>query len=128
MKTFQIDGRFSVVVPNDWVIEIGQVTSFYEPENGSGALQFSFYVTEDEAVASVVELLQEFLEDRFKNAGIVINQGYAYFEGIDAKDHFWRYWAFTKADVAAFVTYNCEKNDQFKEYDTINNIMTSVFF
>jgi len=124
MKAFKIDGIFPLEIPGNWAVETGEVTAIYNPDGGSGALQFSFYRID--AVIDVGEFLQLFLHDHFEGATPILTHDYAWFEGVDENEVYWRYWLFRKPNGMALATYNCAKADKDKEFGTVNDIIKSL--
>ncbi|PTS93387.1 hypothetical protein DBR11_25430 [Pedobacter sp. HMWF019] len=127
MKLFRLNESFTVEIPESWNGEKDNgVVSLYNQKNGVGALQFSFYQTPNVISVSIVEELQDYLEDKYEEVNVKLVNNYAYFNVTDEDETYWRYWLFRKSNDVMFVSYNCEASKKGEEDVIVNGIIKSA--
>jgi len=127
MKLIHLNNNFIAQIPNNWDVKITQdVISLFEPLNGLGVIQFSFYKVQNADSLNLTEELDEYLKDKYGNINANLINDYAYFNIVSFSGIFWRYWLLRKAGNIIFISYNCAKEDINKEDDTIDNIIRSI--
>ena|ERR1700719_4055564 len=129
MKKFDHqEADLSFTYPDDWEIEQEKnIVSVYNPINGVGALQFSFYQIGNDQAISLKDELEDYVKGRHENGQVKLDGSYSFSNFLEGKDgRFWRYWLFIKGKTLTFVSYNCYKNDIGVEEKKVNDIVLSA--
>jgi len=121
MKSIHLDKNIIASIPNNWGINIGQGgVSLFDPINGVGAVQFSFYTVHNPYSLNLADELDEYLKDKYENVQANLLGDLAYVSLVSSSGILWRYWLLRKMSNIIFVSYNCKKED------IVDNIIQSV--
>ncbi len=122
------DATWSIEYPDNWSAEMGSngVVSLYNPDDGVGALQFSFYQVPNPEDKVLENELKNYLKDKLNDFNIIGNIDYTYCSYIhEEKRIAWRYWIFLNKNLLIFATYTCEIVDVGNENDIVDGIIQS---
>lgn len=127
MKSFYFDKGIKVMIPDGWEEEKGDsLMSLYDPIEGVGALQLSFYKVSNPDSIDLCKELEEYLNDKHDNINIRRLANYAYCSVVDEDGVYWRYWLFLKLRDVVFASYNCDEAVKDQEYGVIDDIVKSL--
>jgi len=127
MRSFYFDNGVKAIIPYSWLDEKNDnLVSFYDPVDGVGALQFSFYKAIDADFADLGMVLYGYLRDKHDRVDIKQFPEYAACSILDEDGVYWRYWLFLKRGDLIFVSYNCGEAAKNGDYDIVNNIIKSI--
>jgi hypothetical protein len=127
MKSFYFNNGIKVTIPDNWKEEKGDnLVSIYDPVDGAGALQFSFYKASNPDSIDLSKKLEEYLHDKHESTNIKQLPGCAYCSLVDEDEIYWRYWLFLKLGDVVFASYNCHEAIKDQEYRLIDNIVKSL--
>ena len=129
MKSYKYRGNgIEFVLPDNWDIEESDnVISFFDSDNGVGALQFSFFQVRNEKNIVLKDELADLLDNQFSKEIIINNNCAEAFRLEENENKYWKYWLFLKEEFLIFASYNCQKDDKGKEDRIVNEIVYSVF-
>jgi hypothetical protein len=92
MKYIYLNANLKLLIPDNWEIENhGSIISLFDPIDGIGALEFSFYDVPNVDSLNLVKELEEYLSDKYEEVNIIFNNTDAYFSTI-FDNRYWRYW------------------------------------
>lgn len=127
MKIVDFKNGINAEIPSDWELEEnGNLMSLYNPENGVGALQLSFYNVGDASSIDVTKELEKYIEDKHENFIIKTINRHAYGDTEDEDGVYWRYWLFLEKSIVIFVSYNCDESDKGVEDHLVDRILGSI--
>ncbi|MCX2496411.1 hypothetical protein OQX63_23185 [Pedobacter sp. PF22-3] len=127
MKIVDFNNGIKGKIPNDWKSETSDdVVSLYEPDNGVGALQLSFYNIDNAPSIELSKELESYLGDKHEKIIVKIIDGRAYSDIEDEDGIYWQYWLFLKDTTVIFVSYNCDKSDKGIEDPVVKEIISSI--
>ena len=127
MRKVYLKSDFAIKIPENWV-SIGEqeVISVYDPKNGKGALQFSFYTVEDAISLNLVDELQDFLKGKNFSTTPSLKNDTAYLATTAENNKYWRYWLIRRDETIIFVTYNCSNEDIGSDDNFVEEIISSI--
>ncbi|MDB5146204.1 MAG: hypothetical protein JWQ57_224 [Mucilaginibacter sp.] len=127
MNPIHLNKGIIAEIPDNWKAEITQgLISLFDPINGLGVMQFSFYIIKNAYSLNLVDELEEYLKDKYEGANANLIDDFAYFDIVSSSGIFWRYWLLRKKTNIIFVSYNCAKEDIGKEDNIVDNIIRSI--
>lgn len=127
MKSFYFDNGIKVMIPDSWEEEKeDNLVSLYDPVEGVGALQFSFYKASNPDSIDLSKELEGYLEDKHDGVDIKQLANYAYCSVVDEDGVYWQYWLFLKLGDVVFASYNCDEAVKKQESGLIDDIIKSV--
>ncbi len=119
--------HFSIALPKSWVDESTHgVYTFFDPEDGYGALQISVYRKKDIIKADILDLIKD-TEDlsQLKEVEYADFNGFELITIDEATNFFRKIWAFN-GDLMLFITYNCDTKDKERETKLVDKILLSL--
>lgn len=126
MKIVNFNNGIRGRIPNEWKSETNDgVVSLYEPDNGVGALQLSFYL-DNASFIDPSEELESYLGNKHEKIIVKIIDGRAYFDIEDEYGVYWQYWLFLQDRTVIFASYNCDKSDKGIEDHIVKEIIGSI--
>lgn len=128
MKIFgKLANGLSIILPDDWIVDSNDIAvSVYDPINGVGALQISIYQHKSSPEINLKSYLEDYLGDKFENISISQSDRYVTASSLNKENEWWKFWLFMKGNSLIFASYNCDKDNIYKEETIAENIVESL--
>lgn len=113
--------------PVKWEVAAeGNLVSFYNANDGFGALQSSHFLVENPKAIVLEKELVDFIEGLPEGVKVQNIDNYTHCSFIDEDEVFWEYWLFLKENTLFVFTYNCSEEDYGKEKAIVDSIVKSA--
>jgi hypothetical protein len=128
MKTHQ-GNYFTVSIPDAWDAEYDNEEGIdvLFSENAHGEVQISSVIHDEELTPNdLMHIAEEDIQAGATPQELDLDDFHGFWFDYSTKDEYWCEWYLCCGQLMLFVTYNCPVEDEGKDYDAIDKIITSL--